>query len=104
MYDFLWAYLNRVLPFGNYTFINTEYEATEGTIFVDDHKSNGNLVVEGFYTPTAQVENNKDNDGECTQVFSIIIEPNSPEMESESLANTILPLIPVTIALDTLAG
>ena len=53
----------RVLPVGNYTIINTEYEATEGTISVDDHKSNGNLVVGGFYTPTAQVENNKDNDG-----------------------------------------
>jgi hypothetical protein len=47
----------RVLPGGNYTIINTEYEATKGT------KSNGNLVVGGFYTPTAQVENNKDNDG-----------------------------------------
>ena len=54
---------SRVLPVGNYTITNTEYEATEGTISVDDHKSNGNLVVGGFYTPTAQVENNKDNDG-----------------------------------------
>ncbi|MGI8831382.1 MAG: cupredoxin domain-containing protein [Nitrososphaeraceae archaeon] len=53
----------RLLPVGNYTIVNTEYEATEGTISVDDHKSNGNLVVGGFYTPTALVENNKDNDG-----------------------------------------
>jgi hypothetical protein len=48
---------------GNYTTVNTEYEATEGTISVTNEKSNGNLVVGGFYTPTSQVENNKDNDG-----------------------------------------
>lgn len=52
-----------VLPLGNYTIANTEYEATEGTISVTNEKSNGNLVVGGFYTPTGQVENNKDNDG-----------------------------------------
>jgi hypothetical protein len=51
------------LPVGNYTTINTEYEATEGTISVTNEKSNGNLVVGGFYTPAGQVENNKDNDG-----------------------------------------
>ena len=34
-----------VLPVGNYTIVNTEYEATEGTISVTDEKSNGNLVV-----------------------------------------------------------
>ena len=52
-----------VLPVGNYTIVNTEYEATEGTISVTNEKSNGNLVVGGFYTPTSQVENNRDNDG-----------------------------------------
>jgi hypothetical protein len=53
-----------VLPVGNYTIVNTEYDATEGTISVTNEKSNGNLVVGGFYTPTDQVENNKeDNDG-----------------------------------------
>jgi hypothetical protein len=52
-----------VLPEGNYTIVNTEYEATEGTISVTNEKSNGNLVVGGFYTPSHQVENNKDNDG-----------------------------------------
>lgn len=52
-----------VLPVGNYTIVNTEYEATEGTISVTNEKSNGNLVVGGFYTPTHQVENNRDNDG-----------------------------------------
>jgi hypothetical protein len=52
-----------VLPVGNYTIVNTEYEATEGTISVTNQKSNGNLVVGGFYTPSHQVENNRDNDG-----------------------------------------
>jgi hypothetical protein len=51
------------LPVGNYTIVNTEYEAEEGTITVANQKSNGNLVVGGFYTPSHQVENNKDNDG-----------------------------------------
>lgn len=52
------------LSVGNYTIVNTEYEAEEGTIMVTNQKSNGNLVVGGFYTPSHQVENNKDNDGE----------------------------------------
>ena len=51
------------LPVGNYTIVETEYEAEEGTITVTNQKSNGNLVVGGFYTPSHQVENNKDNDG-----------------------------------------
>ncbi|HEU4822413.1 MAG TPA: hypothetical protein VFS97_03220 [Nitrososphaeraceae archaeon] len=51
------------LPVGNYTIVNTEYEAEEGTITVTNQNSNGNLVVGGFYTPSHQVENNKDNDG-----------------------------------------
>jgi hypothetical protein len=52
-----------VLPEGNYSIVNTEYEATEGTISVTNEESNGNLVVGGFYTPSHQVENNMDNDG-----------------------------------------
>ena len=52
-----------VLPVGNYTIVNTEYEATEGTISVTNEKSDGVLVVGGFYTPSHQVENNMDNDG-----------------------------------------
>jgi hypothetical protein len=51
------------LPVGNYTIVNTEYEAEKGTITVTNQKSNGNLIVGGFYTPSHQVENNKDNDG-----------------------------------------
>jgi len=52
-----------VLPQGNYTIKDTEYEAEEGTISVTNEKSNGTLVVGGFYTPSHQVENNKDNGG-----------------------------------------
>jgi hypothetical protein len=52
-----------VLPVGNYTIVNAEYEATEGTISVTNEKSNGALVLGGFYTPSHQVENNMDNDG-----------------------------------------
>jgi len=33
------------------------------TISVTNKKSNGNLMVGGFYTPCHQVENNMDNDG-----------------------------------------
>jgi hypothetical protein len=51
------------LPVGNYTVVNTEYEAEEGTIMVTNQKSKGNLIAGGFYTPSHQVENNKDNDG-----------------------------------------
>jgi hypothetical protein len=52
-----------VLPMGNYTIVNTEYEATEGTISVTNEESDGNLVIGEFYTPSHQVENNMDNDG-----------------------------------------
>ena len=52
-----------VLPEGNYTIVNTEYEATEGTISVTSEKSNGSLVIGGFYTPSHQVVNTMDNDG-----------------------------------------
>jgi hypothetical protein len=52
-----------VLPVGNYTVVNTEYDATEGTISITNQRSNGNLVVGGFYAPSHQVENNMDNDG-----------------------------------------
>jgi hypothetical protein len=51
------------LPAGNYTIVNTEYEAEDGIITVTNQKSNGNLVLGGFYTPSHQVENNRDNDG-----------------------------------------
>lgn len=57
-----------LLPVGNYSIINTEYDTKEGTtITVIENSQNMNnsnsLVVGGFYTPTNQVENNRDNDG-----------------------------------------
>ena len=63
------------LSSGNYSLINTEYEAKEGSITVlpnEDSRNRGNsnlsstndnLIVGGFYTTTNQAENNKDNDG-----------------------------------------
>jgi hypothetical protein len=63
------------LSSGNYSLVNTEYEAKEGSITVlpnedsrdGDNSSlsstKDNLIVGGFYTTTNQVENNKDNDG-----------------------------------------
>jgi hypothetical protein len=51
------------LPTGNYIIINTEYEAEDKTITVTNQKSDGNLVLGGLYTPSHQVENNRDNDG-----------------------------------------
>jgi hypothetical protein len=52
-----------VLPVGKYNVIDTKYPWMKGSITVTDQKSNGNLIVGGFYTPTSQVANNKDNDG-----------------------------------------
>ena len=53
------------LSSGNYSLVNTEYEAKEGSITVLPSVSStkNNLIVGGFYTTTNQVENNKDNDG-----------------------------------------
>ena len=52
-----------VLSVGKYNVIDTKYPWMKGSITVTDQKSNGNLIVGGFYTPTNQVANNKDNDG-----------------------------------------
>ncbi|HZA70357.1 MAG TPA: hypothetical protein VE548_11720 [Nitrososphaeraceae archaeon] len=89
-----------VLPVGNYTVINTEYEATEGTITVTNERSNGNLVVGGFYTPSHQVENNMDKMVECTQDLCNIIEQNFQRMDFRSLAYTILLMQHVTTVLE----
>jgi hypothetical protein len=58
---------------GNYSIVNQDYDAKEGNILVlpdtgNQVSSSGNitgsdLIVGGFYTPTNQVENSKDNDG-----------------------------------------
>jgi hypothetical protein len=63
------------LPPGNYSLVNKEYDAKDGSILVlpnDEGKevdtpsvnsTNNDLIVGGFYTTTNQVENNKDNEG-----------------------------------------
>ena len=51
------------LPVGKYNVVDTKYPWMKGTITVTDQKTNGNLVVGGFFTPTNQVANNLDNDG-----------------------------------------
>ena len=54
----------KVLPAGKYSVADAKYNWMKGTITVSSsQKSTGNLVVGGFYTPTNQVANNKDNDG-----------------------------------------
>ncbi|HEY7573035.1 MAG TPA: hypothetical protein VH796_16870 [Nitrososphaeraceae archaeon] len=55
----------KVIPVGHYTVQDTKYPWMKGnlTIAPNPDKSVGNLVMGGFYTPTNQVANNKDNDG-----------------------------------------
>ncbi|MFL6412177.1 MAG: hypothetical protein ACJ71K_13180 [Nitrososphaeraceae archaeon] len=55
----------KVLPSGKYTVMDTKYTWMKGNLTVtpQNRSSNGSLVVGGFYTPTSQVANNKDNDG-----------------------------------------
>ena len=77
-----------------------QYETTEGTISVTNEKSNGNLVVGGFYTPSHQVENNKDNDGVCIQDPLSIIELSFQRMDFKFLANTISLMELVTTVLE----
>ena len=60
---------------GNYSIVNQDYDAKEGNILVlpgegnqigsvpSENITGDNLIVGGFYTPTNQVENTKDNDG-----------------------------------------
>jgi hypothetical protein len=57
-----------ILPVGTYSIINIEYDTKEGTTItvLENSQSMNNsnsLVVGGFYTPTNQVENNRDNEG-----------------------------------------
>jgi hypothetical protein len=54
----------KVLPAGKYSVMDTKYAWMKGNITVSSsQKSTGNLVVGGFYAPTNQIANNKDNDG-----------------------------------------
>ncbi len=62
--DYTNASMPKVLPAGKYSVTDAKYNWMKGTITVSpSQKSTGNLVVGGFYTPTNQVANNKDNDG-----------------------------------------
>src|SRR6476659_633015 len=58
------------LPVGNYSITDKDYETKGGTINVlENNQGNSNisgnnkLIVGGFYTPTNQVKDTKDNDG-----------------------------------------
>lgn len=55
----------KILPVGHYTVQDTKYPWMKGNLTVapNPQKSVGNLIMGGFYTPTSQVANNKDNDG-----------------------------------------
>ena len=55
----------KVLPSGKYTVMDTKYAWMKGNLTVtsQNRSGNGSLVLGGFYTPTSQVANNKDNDG-----------------------------------------
>jgi hypothetical protein len=55
----------KVLPVGQYIIQDTKYPWMKGNLSVasNPQKSVGNLIMGGFYTPTSQVANNKDNDG-----------------------------------------
>ena len=55
----------KVLPVGQYTIQDTKYPWMKGNLSVvsNPQKSVRNLIMGGFYTPTSQVTNNKDNDG-----------------------------------------
>jgi hypothetical protein len=50
---------------GTYNVINKAYDTKEAKITVLDNETsaNGDLILGGFYAPTNQVTNNKDNDG-----------------------------------------
>ena len=59
------------LPVGNYSITDSDYEIKKGTITVlennigniNSSSGNNKLIVGGFYTPTNQVKDTKDNEG-----------------------------------------
>jgi hypothetical protein len=63
--DYTNSSAGKVLPVGHYTIQDTKYPWMKGnlTVAANPQKSVGNLIMGGFYTPTSQVTNNKDNDG-----------------------------------------
>lgn len=54
---------SKVLPSGNYSIIDTEYDWMKGSITVTEENSTGNAIVGGFYSPSHEVSNKLDNDG-----------------------------------------
>lgn len=49
---------------GIYNIVDKSYDTKESTITVlDNETSTGDLILGGFYTPSKQIENTKDNDG-----------------------------------------
>ena len=63
--DYTNSSIAKVLPVGQYIIQDTKYPWMKGNLSVasNPQKSVGNLIMGGFYTPTSQVANNKDNDG-----------------------------------------
>ena len=50
---------------GTYEIVDKSYDTKEAKITVlENETSSGNLILGGFYTPTNQVENTEDNDGQ----------------------------------------
>ena len=62
--DYTNSSVPKILPAGIYSVHDTKYPWMIGNLTVTPNQgSTGNLIVGGFYTPTNQVANNKDNDG-----------------------------------------
>ena len=62
--DYTNSSVPKVLPAGKYTLQDTKYTWMIGNLTViPNQRPTGNFIVGGFYTPTNQVANNKDNDG-----------------------------------------
>jgi hypothetical protein len=62
--DYTNSSLPKVLPVGKYTVHDTKYSWMVGNLTVaPNQRPVGSLIVGGFYTPTNQVANNKDNVG-----------------------------------------
>ena len=54
---------SKILPPGNYSITDSEYDWMKGSITVTEENSTGNQTVGGFYSPTHEVSNKLDNDG-----------------------------------------
>jgi hypothetical protein len=54
---------SKILPSGNYSIIDTEYDWMKGSITVTEKTLLENEIVGGFYSPSHEVSNKLDNDG-----------------------------------------